>query len=215
MADDWRLTVAPQGDTDPPSVLEYVLEHELEEEARKRLGHRLAVEVSAGDAAVFFYADQEEPIREAEGLVRTILERRSVDATVEVARWHPVEERWEDASVPLPQSDAQRRAEADRLEAEEVADSLDGADWEVRLELPGQRETSELAERLEAEGIPVLRRWRFLIVGAESEVHANELAARLRQEAPEGTTITVEGSGELVDEVSTPNPFAVFGGLGL
>jgi len=215
MADDWRLTVAPQGDTDPPSVLEYVLEHELEEEASKRLGHRVAVEVSAGDSAVFFYADQEEPIREAEGLVRAILERQGVEAKIDVARWHPLEERWEDASVPLPQSEAEQQAETGRLEAEEVAESLDGADWEVRLELPGQRETSELAERLEAEGIPVLRRWRFLIVGAESEAHANELAERLRQEAPEGTTITVEGSGELVDEVSGPNPFAVFGGLGL
>ena len=52
-------------------------------------------------------------------------------------------------------------------------------------------------------------------MGAESEAHAHELAERLRHEAPEGTTITVEGSGELVDEVSGPNPFAVFGGLGL
>src|SRR5215831_18418408 len=123
MADDWRLTVAPQGDTDPPSVLEYVLEHELEEEASKRLGHRVAVEVSAGDSAVFFYADQEEPIREAEGLVRAILERQGVEAKIDVARWHPLEERWEDASVPLPQSEAEQQAETGRLEAEEVAES--------------------------------------------------------------------------------------------
>lgn len=215
MADDWRLAVTPTEDADPPSLLAMVLEHELEEESLERLGKRLAVEVSSGDFAVFFYGDSEEQVREAERLVGAILEEQGLDAGVEVSRWHPVEERWEDASVPLPRSEAERRVELERLEAEEVADSRqNGPDWEVRVELPGHRETTELAERLEAEGIPVLRRWRFLLIGAESEQQANELAARLRQQVPEGSMVFVEGSGELLGEVAFPNPFVVFGGLG-
>jgi hypothetical protein len=215
MADDWRLTVIPSEETDPPSVLGWLLEHELEDEARKRLGRRLAVEVSAGDSAIFFYGDSEEAVREAERIVRSLLDEREIEARVEVARWHPVEDRWEDASVPLPRTEAERQAEAKRLEAEEAAESREeGAGWEVRLELPGHRETAELGDQLEREGIPVLRRWKFLLVGAESEQHANELAEWLRVEAPPGTVVRVEGSGELLDEAAFPNPFVVFGGLG-
>jgi hypothetical protein len=215
MADDWRLAVTPTEDADPPSVLSMVLEHELEEESLERLGKRLAVEVSAGDSAVFFYGDSEEQVQEAARLVRAILDEQALEAAVDVSRWHPLEERWEDASVPLPQTEAERRAELASLEAEEVAESrADGPDWEVRVELPGHRETVELAERLEAEGIPVLRRWRFLLIGADSEQQAHELAARLRQQVPADSTVTVEGSGELLGEVAFPNPFVVFGGLG-
>ena len=213
--DDWRLAVTPEEDADPPSVLGWVLEHELEDEARRRLGHRLAVEVSAGDAAIFFYGDREEQVHEAESLVRSLLAARGVAARLEVARWHPVEERWEDASVPLPRTDEERRAEEERLRAEETAESRrEGPEWEVRLDLPGHGETVELAERLEREGVPVLRRWRFLLVGAENEEQANDLAERLRAEAPAGTVVTVEGSGGMLDEAALPNPFVVFGGLG-
>jgi hypothetical protein len=215
MADDWRLAVTPTEDADPPSVLSMVLEHELEEESLERLGKRLAVEVSSGDSAVFFYGDSEEQVQEAARLVRAILDEQALEAAVDVSRWHPLEERWEDASVPLPQTEAERRAELASLEAEEVAESrADAPDWEVRVELPGHRETVELAERLEAEGIPVLRRWRFLLIGADSEQQAHELAARLRQQVPADSTVTVEGSGELLAEVAFPNPFVVFGGLG-
>jgi hypothetical protein len=215
MADDWRLTVVPSDDADPPSVLGWLLEHELEDEARARLGHALAVEVSAGDSAIFVYGDAEEPIREAERIVRALLEEEGVEARVEVSRWHPLEERWEDASVPLPQTEAERLAEEQRLEAEEATEARErGPGWEVRLELPGHRETTELADRLEQEGIPVVRRWRFLLVGAETEEQAEELAERLRHEAPPGTSISVEGSRESLDEAALPNPFVVFGGLG-
>jgi hypothetical protein len=215
MADDWRLAVTPTEDADPPSVLSMVLEHELEQESLERLGQRLAVEVSAGDSAVFFYGDSEEQVLEAGRLVRAILAEEGLEAAVDVSRWHPLEERWEDASVPLPQTEAERGAELARLEAEEVAESRAGSpDWEVRVELPGHRETTELAERLEADGIPVLRRWRFLLIGAESERQANELAARLREQVPAGSAVVVEGSGELLGEVAFPNPFVVFGGLG-
>lgn len=215
MADDWRLSVAPSEDSDPPSVLGWLLEHELEDEARERLGRRLAVEVSAGDSAIFFYGDNEEPVREAERIVRGVLDEQGVEARIDVARWHPLEERWEDPAVPLPRTEEERRAELARLEAEEVSESREsGPDWEVRLELPGHRETAELADRLESEGIPVLRRWKFLLVGADSEQQAEELAERLREEAPPGTVVKVEGSGELLDEVAFPNPFVIFGGLG-
>ena len=46
-------------------------------------------------------------------------------------------------------------------------------------------------------GLPVVRRWKFLIVGVATETEAEALAARLRHEAPEGTRVIAEGSGAL------------------
>jgi hypothetical protein len=51
-----------------------------------------------------------------------------------------------------------------------------------------------------------VRRWRYLLVGAESREDAEELARRLHGQ--------VEPSSELVWEVVPQNPFAIFGGLG-
>ena len=84
--------------------------------------------------------------------------------------------------------------------------------WEVRLELPSHGRTRELADRLEQEGLHVIRRWTFLLVGADSEDDARELAERLRSEAPDAA-IQVEPSGEMIAEVAPGNPFAIFGGL--
>ena len=82
----------------------------------------------------------------------------------------------------------------------------------MRLELPSHGRTRELADRLEQDGLPVIRRWTFLLVGADSEDDARELGERLRNEAPDAA-IQVEPSGEMVAEVSPGNPFAIFGGL--
>jgi len=60
--------------------------------------------------------------------------------------------------------------------------------------------------RLEREGYNVVRRYKYLVVGASDEDKARALARRLHGE--------VEPGGELVWEVTPQNPFAVFGGLG-
>ena len=40
----------------------------------------------------------------------------------------------------------------------------------------------------------LVRRWRFIVVGAETEDEANALAERIRREAPPGTKVVAEGS---------------------
>ena len=90
----------------------------------------------------------------------------------------------------MPQTDAEREAEHEKLEAQDTADSLASgyAEWEVQIALPSHGDAVELAERLESEGIPVTRRWKHLIVGADDEDDANALATRLRDEAPTGSS---------------------------
>ena len=211
MADDWRLT-ARLTDESTRRLLEQLREHEADDAVRHRLGG--AVAVSGEGNTVYAYADTADAIHEAESVVRALLAEHGVEAQVSVDRWHDLEQRWEDESVPLPQTEAEREAERERLDEPEEAESRESgrALWEVRLELPSHGRTRELADRLEQEGLHVIRRWTFLLVGADSEDDARELAGRLQSEAPEAA-IQVEPSGEMIAEVTPGNPFAIFGGL--
>ena len=209
MADDWRLTIRMSGE-DAAEDLVRRLHHLRPDED---LGGRVIV--SRDDSTVFLYADTRELLRSA----RDIVERELGDGSAEIVftRWHPIEQQWEAADVPLPDTEVERELEYDRRQEREEAEAYATglADWEVRIELPGHDETVELADRLEAEGIPVIRRHTFLLVGAASEEQAHELADRLAKEAPAGSRVEVEPSGEMVWEVMPANPFAVFGGLGI
>jgi len=59
-------------------------------------------------------------------------------------------------------------------------------------ELPSHREAVALAGKLRGEGLRVIRRWKFLVVGADNEDSARELADRIRREAPAGVTVHAE-----------------------
>jgi hypothetical protein len=84
----------------------------------------------------------------------------------------------------------------------------------VRVALATREATDALADRLAAEGFPVIRRATFLLVGAANQDDATALAERLRAESPESARVEVEPGGGMVWEVTPQNPFAVFGGLG-
>ncbi len=82
------------------------------------------------------------------------------------------------------------------------------------METHSHRDTVELAGKLRADGIPSLRRWRYLLIGAADEDTAKTLADRIRGVAPAGSTIEVEASLREVEQETPANPFAIFGGLG-
>ena len=197
-------------------------ELEAEEDARDLLGGRVVV--SEGDDRLVLYADTREAAREAQRVVREILVDQGLAADFAIDRWHPIEERWEDEDVPLPRTDAEREAERDQLEEDEIAQSelLGAALWEVRVELDSHRDADALAERLQGESdalLPgwtcsIVRRWKYLVIGADTEDQANEIAQHLAGRLPAGATIHVGPSGGLVWAATGRNPFAVFGGLG-
>lgn len=215
MSDDWRVTVDLEDERPVADFVERVQAVEVEGEMLERLGERVVVSHSSD--RLFFYADTEEAAREVERLVGPLLsEHGLVDATVEVTRWHPVEEDWRDASVPLPEDPEGIAAERARYEARERQEARERGwtDFEVRAELPGHRETVAFARRLESEGIPVVRRWTYLLVGAATFEEAEALARRLREEAPPGTRVIAEGSGALAWETGDGGGLAFLGGLG-
>ena len=112
-------------------------------------------------------------------------------------RWHPIEERWETPDVPMPQTETERQAERQRLEDAETAESLATgiAQWQVRVELGSHRQAVALARKLEEQSWPVVRRWKFLIVGTGNEDQGRELAGQIRREAPPDAVIITEHAG--------------------
>jgi hypothetical protein len=167
---------------------------------------------------VFVYADSPDDVTRAREALEAILAQQRIDVHTIARRWHPEEERWEEASAPLPSTPVEHAAEHARLERLETEESRQAGhpEWEVRVTLPTHHDARAFAERLESEGYPLRRHWRHLQLGARDEDDARSLAARLRSEAPEGSAIEVEGDAwDAWAEVTAPSrPFAIFGGLG-
>lgn len=203
MADDWRVTVSLHEEAHAGQALRSLHEHEAEDDLRRRLAHRVAV--SADGPRVYLYAGTENAAREADRVVREVLAQHGLEADLTLDRWHPIEEEWESADAALPQTTEQREAEHQRLEQEEARESqtTGHAQFEVRVELPSHHDAVHLAERLEAEGRPVIRRWKYLILGANDSDDAEALAQLIRQEAPEAS-VHAEELGPLL-------PFTNFG----
>jgi hypothetical protein len=59
---------------------------------------------------------------------------------------------------------------------------------EVVIDLPHIRDTVPISKKLHEEGLPVKRRFRYLLVGADTEEAAIELGKRLESEVPRAAT---------------------------
>ena len=214
MADDWRVTIDFDDEGDGTQLAEWLAAVDLEGEERTSLGDRVIV--SRDGPRVYLYADSAKPAREVLRTVSARIEQEGHAAVTSLERWHPVEQVWKDDSVPMPDTPEELAAEHDRFQEREAAESAEtgAAQWEVRIELGTHEETVALAERLESEGIPVLRRHTFLLAGAANEDDARELAERIRGEASGSAKVEVEPGGGMVWEVAPRNPFTLFGGLG-
>jgi hypothetical protein len=215
MSDDWRLQVGLFDDGAARELTERLAAERLGEAAETAFGDQLVVSVDGPD--VFCYAGERAQAELAADAIRTIAAERGWDVELRLKRWHPTAEEWEDPDVPLPTTDVERAAEHARRVAKEREESAERgyAEYEVRIECSSHRETVELAERLHDEGLPLLRRWRYLLIGASDEDTANALAERLRAEAPPGSTVVAEVSQRAAwDDDPSRGSFAVFGGLG-
>jgi hypothetical protein len=197
MAEDWRVTVDLAEGHNLAADLD---EHELEEEARSTFGNRIAV--SGEGAQLFLYADTRPAAEQAMEVVQKLVERGGGTARMVLHQWHPLAEEWKPADEPLPKTDTEVEEENEEREEQDEADTdASGyAEWEVRLDLPSHGAAVELADKLEAEGIPTTRRWKYLLVGAADEDDANDLAKRFESEAPAGTRTLVQPGGEMAWE---------------
>jgi hypothetical protein len=200
--EDWRVEVELDDEEQGYSLAERLRAGDLDDEARERLDDRVGV--SRDGSRLFLYAADEPQAREAERVIRELVERDSLSAEISTTRWHPVEQDWKDASEPLPATpesigeEEERREEADEQEAARTH----SWDWHVRMDVPHRGDAVELAKTLEAEGHRVHRRWRYVTVDLASEEAARELADRLAETLPDGT--------DLVVETKPPDPVFVY-----
>jgi hypothetical protein len=203
-ANDWRVTVRLHAGDQAGKAVRHVSSHTVEEEVHARLGGRVVVGTDGGNS-LFLYTHAQDAAAAAQQSVSDLLASHGIGADYTVERWHPVAEEWEPADLPLPSTPAQVRAEHQQLDAEETRESVSGgvALFEVRVQLESHREAVALADRLADEGYSVVRRWRFLVVGANNEDQAAEFAAAIRQEAPADAVISTE-------EVGPGRPYTVF-----
>jgi hypothetical protein len=213
MSDDWRVTATLHEPGHAEQLVDWMQRHRVGNEVLARLGGRVVV--SIGDSQVFIYADSEGAAHEAVRIVQDLSQTHALEAELALHRWHPLEARWEDADVPMPRTEAEREAEHERLQQAEAEDSQQTglAEWEVRVELDSHDETAELAERLSAEGLEPVRRWRYLVVGANNEDEARALAARVQGEAPPDARITVEPGPAMVRDATAGTIFAAWFGV--
>lgn len=191
--DEWRVEVALDRDEHADTLSGALHDLRLDDEARKLLGG--SVIVTRDGPHVYIYAWHEESAREAERVVKDIMDHEKLAGEVRLTRWHPVAEEWKDTHEPLPEDEAAVAQEMHEAEAEGWREASSGEfPWEVVIELPHIRDTLGVAEQLQLEGLPVKRRFRYLLVGATSEDDATELGKRLEEEVPEGARIGVRGN---------------------
>ena len=194
-SDDWRVTISVSGQAQAGRAQRSFSLHEVEEDIRRQVGRTIAI--GADERQIFLYAGTETAARDPERITRDVLAQDGITAESALHRWHPIEEQWENPDVPMPQTQADRQAEHQRLEDTETAESLATgiAQWQVRVEFGSHRETVALARKLENEGRAVVRRWKFLIAGASNQDDARELAGQIRRDAPPDATVTAEQLG--------------------
>jgi hypothetical protein len=173
--DEWRVEIDLDDEGHGYTLGERLRAHDLDDEARERLGRRVIV--TRDGPRLFLYATTEEAAREAERVARELLEADRLTAAVRVVRWSPADEEWVPADAP----------------------ATEGAphpyEWEVRIDLPSRDDAGALAARLAEEGLPAHRLWRWVSVDAKTAEEANELADRLRAEVP-GAEVRVDPNPE-------------------
>jgi hypothetical protein len=194
--EDWRVEVDLDDEQHGYSLGERLRALELDDEARRRLGRRVIV--TRDGSRLFLYTRTGEEADEAARVVRELVRAEQVTAETRTTRWHPDQEAWEDASVPLPSTEAERELERERREDRERQEVAAGGDyeWHVHVRAPDGGEADRLEQRLRDRGLPVERRWRYLTIGALTDDQANELAARVRDELP-GAEIEVQPTLDL------------------
>jgi hypothetical protein len=208
MHDEFRVQINAHA---PGEVLDALKSIQVSDEAHQELP-RLAI-THEGDH-VYVYADSAGAAAHAREVLQHAIAERSLTADATVMRWHPLEERWEDASAPLPATDAERAVEHERLEQVETEESLQSGapEWEVYITLPTHHDARAFAKRLRDEGIPTKQLWHHLLVGANDEDDAAALAKRLQAEAPAGSQLHPQANGMAYWRML--HPYAYLGGLG-
>jgi hypothetical protein len=190
--DEWRVEVrlTAGGEEGHTSLGERLHGLDLDNEARERLGG--SVIVTRDGQQLFLYAWHEQSAREAERVVRELMESEELAGEVELTRWHPAAEAWRPATEPLPETN--RELDAEEWSTERKRIESGEHPWEVVIDLPSLHATRKLADQLIKRGLPVKRRFRYVLVGCPSEEAAIDLGQSFEGKVPEGSHVGIRAN---------------------
>ena len=156
------------------------------------------IAVGAGDSQIFLYAGTEIAAKEAEQVARDVLARQGHRGGIRAAplasgRGGPGRARTSRCRGPRPRP----RRSTSGLRTPKPPSPSRPASRSGRPGPSSRRTTrrSSWRGKLRSEGRAVVRRWKFLVVGATNEDDARELAEQIRREAPPDATVRAEHSG--------------------
>lgn len=214
MNDEWRLQIDPQDQSHARALTERLEARELEHDLSDAFHDRVIV--SRDDERLFLYAGSRDQAESAHDLLLSLAQQHGWSLDLELKRWHPAAEEWEDPDKPLPDSEEAQNAEHEALIAAEGKQTEERGypEFDVRIDLPSYHDALHLAEKLRGEGLLPVHRWKYVLIGATDEDNAKELAERIKSEAPAGSEVKAEGTWKAAYNERPPNPFAFMGGLG-
>jgi hypothetical protein len=168
---EWRVEINLDDEAHGYSLGERLRAHDLDDEARKRLGS--GVIVTREGPRLHVYTTSDAAAREAERVVRELVEADRLTADISVTVWDEERDAWLDAD----DGDVVEDPRADE----------EGPEYFVMVESDDQEALEALAARL---GGPVEVRRGRLLVGVADDEEVEALAARLRSEMPDAKVQT-------------------------
>lgn len=213
MNDDWRVEVDFVEEGLADALHDRLDAAEIEHDLSRAFEDRVIV--SRDGTTVFLYAGDRGQAEKAQALVEKLAREEQEDVKVSLMRWHHEAEEWRPADEPLPDGATAQAAEHAERVAKERQETVEtgSPEYEVRIDLPSHAEAKELVEQLSGEGLRSVHRWKYVLLGAADEDSANELADRVRDEVPAGSTVTVEGTWREAYAERPHSPFWFLGGL--
>jgi hypothetical protein len=213
MNDDWRVQVDFVAESTADALHDRLQARELEHDLSVAFHDRVIV--SRNGTTIFLYAGDREQAERAQALVEGLMAEHDEEGTIDLSHWHPLAQEWRPPDEPLPDDAEAEVAEhavriaRERKETEETGE----AEYEVRIDLPSRHEAEQFAEQLRDEGLPTVHRWKYVLIGTADEDFADELADRIRAEAPPGSSVAVEGTWREAYAERPHSPFTFLGGL--
>jgi len=214
MSENWRVAIDLHEDGHAAALIDRLEAVELEHDLASSF-HDLVFLDRHGAEVRAYTADQAQALKVQE-LVSALAHEHGWQIETKLFEWDEAQTEWVGTSREIRHDARHRAAHQHVIAAERASSRAHGyPDYEVKVECPSHHDVLALAEQLTAENIPNAHRWRYLVIGANDEDSGERLAARVRAEAPAGTTTIVQASRQATLADRPFNPFSAFGGMGV
>lgn len=186
MSEDWRVRLTCD---EVSRATRRSFRRRIADDLSRRTGDR--VRVTSSGPRIFLYAATESDARAAVLVARVVLARHAAGADIRLEYWDVLAGGWQDPEY------ANMGPAADQFlqEQDRQWSAISGrAAWQVQVDLGSRREAAALARHLRLGGRPLIRRPKYLVVGANCEDDARDLAQIIRETASADAIVTVRES---------------------